>query len=139
MHHYADNGYLGLDATVFPEDGVDFKFRNDTDHGLLILAGTDGQNARVLLVGTRPDWTVKVDPEVDTNIVPAPPGVDRTTSPVFEKGRTIVLEDAQAGLTAEVVRHVIYADGHQRTLDLKSTYQPAPLSVLVGTGGAGTG
>jgi vancomycin resistance protein YoaR len=134
MHHYADNGYLGLDATVFPEDDVDFKFRNDTDHGLLILAGTDGDKARVTLVGTKPDWTVSVAPEVDSNVVPAPTAVERTTSPVFAKGRQIILEEAQPGLTTEVVRRVSYPDGHVRTLVLKSIYQPAPLSILVGTG-----
>ncbi len=136
MRHYADQGYLGLDATVSPEDGVDFKFRNDSDHGLLILAGTDGQNAKVTLIGTRPDWTVKVDPEVDSNARPAPTGVTRTTSPVFEKGREIILEEAQAGLTADVVRHVVYPDGHERTLHLTSDYQPSQLSILVGTGGS---
>jgi vancomycin resistance protein YoaR len=134
MHHYADKGYLGLDATVFPEANVDLRFRNDSDHGLLILAGTNGANAKITLVGTRPDWTVSVPPEVDSNVVPAPTAVDRTTSPVFAKGRQIILEEAQPGVTTEVVRHVTYPDGHVRTLDLKSTYVPAPLSILVGTG-----
>jgi vancomycin resistance protein YoaR len=134
MHHYANNGYLGLDATVFPEDNVDFKFLNDTDHGLLILAGTNGDNASVTLVGTKPDWTVSVAPEVDSNVVPAPTAPVRTTSPVFAKGRQIILEEAQPGLTTEVVRRVIYPDGHVRTLDLKSVYQPAPLSILIGSG-----
>ncbi len=134
MKRYADHGYLGLDATVSPEDGLDFKFTNNAEHALLILAWTEGQQAHVSLVGTRPDWLVKVDPEQISNVVPAPAGVLRTTSPHFARGREIVLEEAQDGLTSHVVRHVIYSDGHERTLSLTSDYQPAQRSILVGTG-----
>lgn len=134
MHSYADNGYLGLDATVAPADGVDMKFINDSTHPLLILAWTEGETAHVELVSTPPDWTVKVSPEVTTNVVPAPTTVVRTTSPLFPRGQQIVVEDAQEGLTAHDSRQVIYPDGHVRTLTMTSTYQPAPLSILTGTG-----
>jgi vancomycin resistance protein YoaR len=134
MHHYAVNGYLGLDATVSPDDGVDLQFTNDSNHALLILADTKDQSTHVALVGTKPDWTVKVDPEQITNVVPAPAGVERSTSPLFARGREIILEEAGQGLTAHVVRHVVYPDGHERTLKLTSDYLPAQQSVLVGTG-----
>ena len=134
MHSYADNGYLGLDATVAPNDGLDLQFTNDSTHPVLILAWTEGETAHVELVGTPPDWTVKVSPEVITNVVPAPTTVVRSTSPLFQRGRQIVLEAAQGGLTAHDIRQVIYPDGHVRTLILNSDYQPAPLSILVGSG-----
>jgi vancomycin resistance protein YoaR len=134
MHSYAVNGYIGLDATVSPDDGVDLQFTNNSDHAILILADTQDQSTHVALVGTRPDWTVKVDPEQISNVVPAPTAVERTTSPLFAKGREITLEAAGQGLTSHVVRHVIYPDGHERTLTLKSDYQPAQQSILVGSG-----
>jgi len=135
IKHYEDRGYLGLDATVAPEDGVDFKFANDTTHALLVHAWTDSDELmHVQLIGTKPDWTVKVDPEKISAVIPAPTAVLRTTSPLFARGRVIYLENAQTGLTSQVTRHVIYSDGHARTLDLKSIYQPANLAVLVGTG-----
>jgi vancomycin resistance protein YoaR len=134
MHSYADNGYLGLDATVDPTSGLDFQFTNDTDNPVLIVAGTEGTNAQVQLISTKPDWTVKVSPEQVSNVVQPPPGTVRTESPLFQKGREIVLEAAQPGLTSQVTRQVVYPDGHVRTLSLKSTYEPAQTSILVGTG-----
>jgi vancomycin resistance protein YoaR len=134
MQHYADHGYVGLDATVSPEDGLDFQFTNNSDHPLLIVAGTKDQATSVTLIGTRPSWTVRTDPEVISDVVPAPTQVEQTSSPLFARGRQIILEAAQQGLTSEVVRHVVYPDGHDRTLKLRSNYQPAPTSILVGTG-----
>jgi vancomycin resistance protein YoaR len=135
MNHYAYNGYVGLDATVSPDDGLDFKFTNNTDSPLLILAGTQGQTAHISLVGTPPNWTVKVAPETVTKVVQPAPGIVRSSSPAFARGRQIVLEEAQAGLTAYETRQVIYPDGLVRTLHLSSSYQPAQTSILVGTGG----
>lgn len=134
MHSYADKGYVGLDATVAPEDGVDFQWTNDTGHAVLIKSWGDGSFTNVQLISTRPDWTVKVSPETISDIVPAPSAPVRSTSPMFASGREIVLEVAQDGLTSHVTRQVVYPDGHVRTLNLASQYQPSPLSILVGTG-----
>jgi vancomycin resistance protein YoaR len=134
MNHYAYNGYVGLDATVSPDDGLDFKFTNNSDNPMLILAWTEGQTAHISLVGASPNWTVKMAPETVTNVVKPAPGVVRSTSPAFARGRQITLEVAQAGLTAYETRQVIYPDGHVRTLHLGSSYKPAQTSVLVGTG-----
>jgi len=134
MNHYAYNGYVGLDATVSPDDGLDFKFTNNSDNPMLILAWTEGQTAHISLVGTPPNWTVKMAPETVTNVVKPARGVVRSTSPAFASGRQIVLEEAQAGLTAYETRQVIYPDGHVRTLHLSSSYQPAQTSILVGSG-----
>jgi len=135
MSNYRVNGYWGLDATVDGESNLDMKFLNDTDHGLLILAQTTSdRRAIVTLVGTRPDWKVQVTPEQLTNMTPPPAGVDRETSPLFQKGRTIVLEEAQQGFVSHVTRTVTYSDGHVRTLNMVSKYQPSQESILVGTG-----
>jgi len=135
MSSYRVNGYWGLDATVDGESNLDMKFLNDTDHGLLILAQTTSdRRAIVTLIGTKPDWKVQVTPEQLTNITPPPSGVDQETSPLFQKGRTIVLEEAQQGFVSHVTRTVTYADGHVRTLKMVSNYQPSQESILVGTG-----
>ncbi|MGH2461275.1 MAG: VanW family protein [Chloroflexota bacterium] len=135
IRHYEDRGYIGLDATVSPEDGVDFKFTNDTDHALLIQAWTDDDElVHARLIGTKPDWKVQVSPEQISDVIPAPVAVLQTTSPRFTSGRVIDLEDAQTGLTSRVTRRVTYPDGHVRELDLHSIYQPANAAVLVGTG-----
>lgn len=135
MASYRDKGYWGLDATVDEESGLDFQFRNGTDHGLLILASTTAdRRARVTLIGTKPDWKVEVSPEQLTDYAQPPPGVIRDTSPLFEKGRTIILETAQQGFTSHVTRKVTYADGNVRTLKMTSKYLPSQESILVGSG-----
>lgn len=135
MANYRVNGYWGLDATVDGESNLDMKFLNDTDHGLLILAQTTSdRRAVVTLVGTKPNWKVQVSPEQLSNVTPPPAGVDRETSPLFQTGRTIILENAQEGFISHVTRTVTYSDGHVRTLNMVSKYLPSQESVLVGTG-----
>jgi len=135
MSTYRDNGYWGLDATVDSGSNLDMQFLNDTGHGLLILSGTTSdRRAIVTLVSTPPDWTVKVTPEQLTNVTPPPKGVVTENSPLFQKGRTILLEDAQQGFVSQLTRTVTYPDGHVRTLKMQSTYQPSQESILVGTG-----
>jgi vancomycin resistance protein YoaR len=134
VEDYADRGYLGLDATVSPEDGIDFRFTNNSSHALLILADAKGGTSHVTLVGTRPDWSVQVDPEVITDVVPAPEEIVRFTSPLFARGRQILQTRAHPGLTSRVVRHVVFAGGLERSLRVESNYRPAPTSILVGTG-----
>ncbi|HEX5415508.1 MAG TPA: VanW family protein [Chloroflexota bacterium] len=135
MSTYRVNGYWGLDATVDSESNLDMKFINGTSHGLLILASTTADHrAIVTLVSSRPDWKVQVSPEKLTDVTPAPTGVDRETSPLFQTGRTIILEEAQQGFVSHVTRTVTYPDGHVRTLNMVSKYQPSQESILVGTG-----
>ncbi len=133
MHSYAMPGYLGLDATVDPPS-VDMQFKNTTTHYLMLLTGTRGSSTYVALVTTKPDWTVRVTPEQLTDFKPAIPGVDRSTSSLFPKGQTIIIETAEQGFTSHITRTVTMPDGTVRTLSLKSTYQPSQLSILTGTG-----
>ena len=133
MQHYAMPGYLGLDATV-DAPYVDLQFKNTTDHYLMLVAGTKGANTYVALVTTKPSWTVNVTPEQITDRKPALTNVERSTSPLFPKGQTIIVETAKEGFTSHITRTVTMPDGSVRTLNLKSTYKPSALSILTGTG-----
>jgi len=64
-------GEPGMDATVYVPT-VDFKFRNDTDHFLLIKAIVDLERGKLTFrfYGTKPDRTVEVSPPVIENVRP---------------------------------------------------------------------
>lgn len=133
LQSYAVNGYLGLDATVFPPYS-DMKFRNDTGQYLLISSGTKGAATYVGIVGTKPNWTVSIGKEKISNVIPPPSGTITSYSDKFAKGRTITLEHPTNGFTSEVTRTVTYPDGTVRTLTFKSVYKPTQTQVLIGTG-----
>jgi len=125
----------GLDATVYSPD-VDFKFRNDTDHFLLIQTATDPAAGTVTFrfYGTPTGRVVKLEGPVEENVVPhgAPVYQDDPTLP---KGKTTQVEWAKDGEDVTVRRTVTMGDAvvHQDTFF--SRYKPWRATYLVGTGG----
>jgi hypothetical protein len=133
---YASRGVMGLDATVDEEANLDFKFINPTPHHLLIQSWVDDSlNVNFALYSTKPDWTVKVDPPVKSDVVPA----DVNSTVIEEEqslplGNRLQVERATDGFVVTTVRHVLQ-NGNDRTLKLVSRYKPSRNVVLVGTGG----
>jgi vancomycin resistance protein YoaR len=133
---YTSKGVIGLDATVDEEAKLDFKFINPTPHHLLIQSWVDeGLNINFALYGTKPDWTVKVEPSVKTDVVPT----DDSTimieeEPTMPEGSRVQVERATEGFVLTNVRRVT-AGSDERTLRLVSRYRPSRNVVLVGTGG----
>jgi vancomycin resistance protein YoaR len=137
---YTSRGVVGLDVTVDSDAGVDFKWTNTTANYVLIQADTDADHIYFGLYGKKPNWQVQVDDAVITNRVPPDPKPIAQEEPTLPWGRTLLVESARDGFDAEVVRHVIPADGSKpRELVLKSTYQPAHTVTLVGSGGKPAG
>lgn len=133
---YTSKGVIGLDATVDEEANLDFQFINPTPHHLLIQSWVDeGLNINFALYSTRPDWVVKVEPSVKTDVVPTD---DSTISieeePTMPEGNRLQVERATEGFVVTNVRRVI-SGGDERTLRLVSRYRPSRNVVLVGTGG----
>lgn len=132
---YTSRGVVGLDVTVDEESGLDFKFINPTDSYLLIQAATDEENLYFALYGKKPAWKVEVDEPVITNRRPP------DTRPVFQPeptlpwGQRLAVEQAREGFDVTVVRRVITPDGSERTLRLRSSYQPSRTVTLIGTKG----
>src|SRR6185369_9618298 len=71
--YYEEDSPPGFDATVYVPS-VDLKFKNDTDHYLLIQTVIDPQELRLTfnLYGTKDDRKVTVTTPVVTNFRPAP-------------------------------------------------------------------
>jgi vancomycin resistance protein YoaR len=128
-------GMQGLDATVDEDSGLDFQFINPTADYLLIQARVEGSTLIFGLYGTKPDWTVKVEGPVITNVVPANRETVQQAEPSMPLGRSLQVEGAQDGFDATITRTVTLGND-VRQLRMRSHYIPSRNVVLNGTGGA---
>lgn len=126
-------GEPGMDATIYTPT-VDFRFRNDTDHYLLIEPYVNS-NAGVItfnLYGTKPNREVIVgEPVITDREAPGDPvyQVDESLDPGVRKQ----VEWPKDGMTATVERTII-ENGQNRTDTLTSRYQPWRAVWLVAPG-----
>ncbi|MDP2726774.1 MAG: VanW family protein, partial [Dehalococcoidia bacterium] len=94
---------LGIEATIYPP-AVDLKFRNDTDHYILLDARTDAGNVYISFYGTRPNREITVEGPIIENVVPTTKEIIRTETPLLPKGQEITSEVAEDGLDVTVYR-----------------------------------
>jgi vancomycin resistance protein YoaR len=124
----------GLDATIYTPD-VDFRFRNDTNHHLLIQTETDLQAGTVTFrfYGTDPGREVIVsEPEV-TNIVKHDPPLYEE-DPTLPKGATKQVDWAKDGMDVTVTRLVKVGESVLHEDIISSHYKPWRAVYKVGTG-----
>jgi vancomycin resistance protein YoaR len=123
----------GLDATIYTPD-VDFKFRNDTGHYLLIQTYTDPEAGTLVFrfYGTPTGRLVTMEGPFEENVVAHGPDVYREDA-TLPKGRTEQVDWARDGVDVTVRRTVTEGDAviHQDTFF--SRYQPWQAVYLVGT------
>jgi vancomycin resistance protein YoaR len=140
-------GLKGLDATIdqiYDNNdrllySVDFKFKNNTDYPLLIQAHTDGNRIRVSLFGAKPRWQVKVMGPSITSVVRADRTAVREPTSTLPAGQQLMVEEAEDGFTATIVRQIVQDGKVKETQTFRSVYQPSRNVWLVGTpGGAAT-
>jgi vancomycin resistance protein YoaR len=121
---YEINSVPGLDATIYTPS-VDFKFRNDTEHYLLIKTTTD-QDAGTLtfkFYGTATGREVTVSEPVKENLVkPGPPVYER--DPTLPEGMMKQIDWAQDGLDVTVTRVVKEGDKTIHEDTIVSHYRP---------------
>lgn len=137
-------GLKGLDATidqVYDKQNkllyaVDLRWRNNTEAPVLLVAEADGKNVVVSLWGHKPDWQVKVAPPKIERVVKADTRTNvRQPDPTLAPGSQIMVEHAEDGFQATIVRTIL-RDG--KILDEQrfvSTYRPSRNVFLVGVQG----
>jgi vancomycin resistance protein YoaR len=137
---YTSRGVVGLDVTVDPDTGLDFKWTNPTDDYVLVQAGVrgDGETVEFALYGRKPDWKVQVDAARVSNPRPADPTPIQQEEPSLAWGRSLQVESARDGFDVEVTRTVSPSAGDPRTLRLHTSYQPSHTVTLIGVGGQPT-
>ena len=131
---YETNSGPGLDATIYTPE-VDLRFRNDTDHHLLIQTETDLQAGTVTFrfYGTDPGREVLVsEPEVTEVVKHGPPVYEK--DPTLPKGVTEQVDWAQDGMDVTVTRLVKKDEAILYEDVISSQYKPWRAVYKVGTG-----
>lgn len=128
-------GQPGLDATIYTPT-VDFKFRNNTGHYLLIESEIDEAKGTLTFIfyGTKPDWTVEVTgPQISNEVPPGKPIYQE--DPSLAAGTIKQVEWSNRGM--DVVWKRVIKDAQGQVIssdDLKSKYSPWSAYYLVGPG-----
>lgn len=125
---------VGFDATVF-SPAVDFKFKNDTDHYILVQAifGKANSMLEVDIYGTYDGRKVEISKPSVINRISAP--ADRyQDDPTIPKGTVKQVDYSAEGADAYFSRKVNKNDKLIIDESFKSHYQPWQAVYLVGTG-----
>lgn len=131
---YYEQGFPpGLDATIF-HPSVDFQFKNDTSHHILIQAYALGTTLTVDLYGTSDGRVAQVSTPVVTSRTPAPPEI-RQDDPTLPKGTVKQVDFAAAGANVVFTRTVTRGGETIINETFRSNYRPWQAVFLVGTGG----
>ncbi len=116
-------GKPGLDATIYTPN-VDFRFKNDTGHYILIKTEVNLQTNQVTFrfYGTKPNRTVEISEPKITNVTPAP-------KPLYEEDPKLpagVIKQTDWAVNGEdvvVERTIRNGDGTVKTDRFVSKYQ----------------
>lgn len=131
---YYEQGYPpGLDATVF-YPSVDFQFKNDTDHHILIQASTTGTSLIVDLYGTSDNRVATLTTPIVTDQTPPPPEL-RQDDPTLPKGTVKQIDFPAWGAKVSFKRTVTKNGKVTISETWNSNYKPWQAIYLVGTGG----
>ncbi len=129
---YYEQGYPpGIDATIFSPT-VDFKFKNDTTHHVLIQSYVQGTSLTIDFYGTSDGRVANVSKPVITSQTPAPPEI-RQDDPTLPKGTVKQVDWAAAGANVVFTRTVTRNGETLYNDTFRSNYRPWQAVFLVGT------
>jgi len=134
--YYEEDSPPGIDATVYVPS-VDFRFKNDTGHYILIQTAVDPSILRLTfyLYGQSDGRSVQMTTPTLSNLIPAPATI-YTDDPTLPQGTLKQVDFAASGATAKFSRTVM-KDGKVYISDsYTSVYQPWAAAYLRGTGPA---
>lgn len=131
--YYEEDGPPGIDATVYVPS-VDFRFRNDTGHYILIQSVIDPSELRLTfyLYGTADGRKVQMTTPVVTNETPAPPPL-YTDDPTLPKGVIKQVDFAANGARVSFSRTVTKDNKTLISETYVTNYQPWQAAYLRGT------
>lgn len=133
-YYEQDGSPVGFDAAVY-DPGVDLRFKNDTEHAILMHAAFDAKDSSLAfrLYSTSTGRDVKLTP-VRTNEVKAGPRLPDALDPTLPKGTRKQVEWSADGADA-TIRRLVSAGGHTVINDsFFSRYVPWREKWVAGTG-----
>ncbi|MBI2033032.1 MAG: VanW family protein, partial [Candidatus Levybacteria bacterium] len=106
VHYYEEDSPPGIDATIYVPT-VDFKFKNDTGHYILIQNVVDPISLRLtfFLYGTKDNRQVTLSEPVITSQTPAPEPLYQD-DPTLPKGTVKQVDFAASGASVFFTREV---------------------------------
>jgi vancomycin resistance protein YoaR len=127
-------GKPGLDATIYTPT-VDFRFKNDTGHYILIKTEVNTAKNQVTFrfYGTKPNRTVEIGEPKITNVTPAPKALYKE-DPTLAAGVIKQVDWANSGEDVVVERTIRNGDGTLKTDRFVSKYQAWRAVFLYGPG-----
>ncbi len=127
-------GEPGMDASIFTPN-VDFRFRNDTEHFILIKSAVNKAQGKItfFIYGTKPDRQVEMTGPVISNRQPAPAPLYQEDA-TLKTGQIKQIDWAKEGLDAVVTRIIRYGDGTAKEEKIVSKYRPWRSVYLYGPG-----
>jgi vancomycin resistance protein YoaR len=127
-------GKPGMDASIFTPN-VDFRFKNDTAHFLLIKAFHDEKKGTLTfrIYGTKPNRMVEMTGPEITNVQPALPA-SYQLDPKMPAGKVKQVDWAKEGMDVVVKRIIRYGDGQVKEEKIVSKYRPWQAVYLYGPG-----
>jgi len=129
---YYEQGFPpGLDATIY-SPSVDFKFKNDTGHHILVQAKVEGTDLTVDLYGTSDGRSVEMTKPAILSQSPALPEI-RQDDPSLPKGTVKQVDWAAAGANVIFKRKVIKGGITYIDETVRSNFRPWQAVYLVGT------
>ncbi len=131
---YETNSAPGLDATIYTPD-VDLRFRNNTDHYLLIHTETDLSAGTVTFrfYSTHTGRTIEIsEPEITNPVKHAPPLYEK--DPTLPRGKVIQIDWPKDGMDVTITRTVTLSDSLLYRDVIFSQYKPWQAVYKVGTG-----
>ncbi|PKQ17271.1 MAG: hypothetical protein CVT67_00195 [Actinobacteria bacterium HGW-Actinobacteria-7] len=120
----------GRDATI-SWGGPDFKFKNDTNHWVLISVSYTSSSITIALYGTDPGYEVEATTSDWRNVKPF--SIETVKDSSMEKGSKIIEDSGVDGRTITVERTVSKDGKVIRTDKFVSVYKPKTQVVRVGT------
>lgn len=126
---YIDHYPTGRDATV-SWGGPDLKFKNDTEHWVLVSVSYTAGSISVALYGTDPGYEVEAEVGEWTDVRPY--GIEKVKDPTLEVGMNYVEDPGVKGRSITVKRIVSKSGKVVRTDTFVSNYRPKAEIVKVG-------
>ncbi|PIQ77151.1 hypothetical protein COV82_06155 [Candidatus Peregrinibacteria bacterium CG11_big_fil_rev_8_21_14_0_20_46_8] len=129
--YYSQVGGHGIDATIYPPYR-DFKFRNNTNHHVIIQSYVEGVNAYYKFYGTSDGREVVLDGPYIGNHRSAPSQPVLFEDSGLSPGQKEQVQKPVNGFDATWYRTIRYADGTEEKETIFSRYNAVPAKFRVG-------
>lgn len=135
VRYYEQAGHpVGMDATIY-QPSVDFKFKNDTQNWILIVAKVERKSNTLTFEfwGTKDGRVVEISKPQVSNVTP-PPDPLYEEDPTLPKGVVKQADFAAWGARVRILRKVMRAGEILIDEEIISRYKPWQAVFKVGTG-----